>query len=282
MKFPFSIIILILVVLYGAWAYLAHLQGYSIQERYQELAQLPVYAYVADTTKVQPLMTSLKEIPGIRELSHETGFQAAKELIAAYELNLTDEMIAGYSFPDIITISFMPAAGIITAKAMAINLLRTQLPETELDSQSGSFSLILKELNSLKHRNLILNIYLAVMSLVLFIFIRLSYELHIYLKEKRRLISVVDILRHNKSLRGNTWLMLLLPVPLVAGLYYAGCYFVHLYENQIPYWNFLAMAASSLVGSLVIAMALRVYEHDRILSGEDDTTTQTAPEESSV
>lgn len=269
MKIPFSMIILILVVLYGAWAYLAHLQGYSIQERYEELAQLPLYAYVADTTKVQPLMDSLKEIPGLASLKHETGFQAVKELIQAYELNLTDEMIAGYTFPDIITIYFVPAPGIINSKAMALNLLRTQLQETELDSQSGSFAQILKELQSLKHRNLIFNIYLALMSLVLFIFIRLSYELHLFLKEKRRLISVVDILRHDKNLRSHTWLMLLIPVPLVAGLYYAGCYLGHLYENQIPYWNFLAMAASALAGSLIIAMALRVYEHDRRLSSEE-------------
>lgn len=269
MKIPFSIIIIILVVLYGTWAYLAHSQGYSIQERYNELAQLPVYAYVADTTKVQPLLGSLKDIPGIASIKHETGFQAAKELIGAYELNLTDDMIAGYSFPDIITITFNASPGISTSKAQVMDILRTQLSEIDLDSQSGSFSNTLKELNSLKHRNLIFNIYLGAMSFIFFIVIRLSYELHFFLKARRRLVSVVDTLRHNKNLKWHTWLMLLLPVPLVCALYYAGWYFGHLYENLIPYWNFFAMAASSLLGSFTIAMALRVYEHDRILGAYD-------------
>ncbi len=38
------------------------------------------------------------------------------------------------------------------------------------------------------------------------------------------------------------------------------------WPNLIPWWVFATMALSSLIATVVIAMMLRVYEHDRILA----------------
>ncbi|KAF5054142.1 hypothetical protein DSECCO2_391100 [anaerobic digester metagenome] len=265
MNSRFYLIIALLIILYGAWAYLAHSHGSSTGDRYEALAKLPVYAYVADTTKVASIVAGLENISGIATYTHETGYQAARELIKAYGLPLTEDTIAEYSFPDLITVNFLPARSIISAKASTLDLLRTHLEESDLDSQSTAFGEILQELSLLQRRSVVFTIYAGIMMLIIFIFSRLSYELHIYLKSKRRLVSVVDVMRHNKLNASHTWMMLILPVALVVAIYFAGAYLKY-WPNLIPWWVFASMALSSLIATFVIAMMLRVYEHDRILA----------------
>ncbi len=182
-------------------------------------------------------------------------------------------MIADYFFPDVLTVFFKAESGIIGAKERVMYLLRTHLDENDLDSQSQAFTEIIKELKWVKSRRLIFNIYAAVMMLIIFIFSRISYELQIYLKGKRRLVSVVDIMRHNRLNASHTWMMLILPVALITAGYYAGHYLAF-WQNLVSWWEFVIMAATALIGSLIIIMMLRVYEHDRILdnapkAGED-------------
>jgi cell division protein FtsX len=120
MNSRFYLIIALLIILYGAWANLAHSHGSSTGDRYEALAKLPVYAYVADTTKVASIVSGLENISGIATYTHETGYQAARELIKAYGLPLTEDTIAEYSFPDLITVNFLPARSIISAKASTL------------------------------------------------------------------------------------------------------------------------------------------------------------------
>lgn len=264
MNARFYLIIALLIILYGAWAFLAHTNAMSADSRYEALAKLPVYVYVADTTKVAAIIADIEASPGIAQYQHETGDQAAFELIEAYGLPLSESMIAEYQFPDLITVSFKAGQSNITAKAGLMDLLRTHLDENDIDSQSTAFSQIVQELKWTRQRSIIFTIYAAVMMLIIFIFSRLSYELHIYLKSKRKMVSVVDVMRHNSLNASHTYTMLLLPIPLVVAVYYGGMY-LGWWQNLIQWWVFAAMASSALISTFVIAMMLRIYEHDRIL-----------------
>ena len=266
MNSRFFLILALLSLLYGAWAYLAHRGAESIELCYEELAKLPVYAYISDTTRVQPILEGIGGIGGISSFKHETGYQAAMELIESYEIPLSREQILDYHFPDLITVYFKPGAANIPAKASLMSLLRTHIEEADIDSQSGSFGRMMAELKHEKQRAYAFTIYSSILMLIIFIFIRISYELHLYLKEKRRLISVVDLLRHRKMKASHTWILLFLPILDVALIYYGLSYFASLWPQRIYWWDFAAMAASSLLGTLIITFALRSYEHDRILA----------------
>ena len=268
MNARFYLILLLLSLLFGAWTYLAHNQGESVKACYQELSSLPVYAYVADTTHVEPIKNGLQGISSLQGFEHETGYQAALELIEAYGLPLSDEMVATYRFPDLFTITFPADKAGIGAKARVMDLLRVHLPEEDIDAQMGAYGKLLEELDRLSHRNLIFNIFASVLLFLIFIFSRISYELHIYLKQKRQLISVVDVMRHNKLNAAHSWMMLLVPGAFVSGLYYLGVYLGR-WENLASWWSFASMGALSLIATLVIFFSLRVYEHDAILSNEE-------------
>ncbi|MCK9556447.1 MAG: hypothetical protein PHO85_03140 [Candidatus Cloacimonetes bacterium] len=268
MNARFYLILVLLSLLFGAWAYLAHNQGESVKACYNELSLLPVYAYVADTTHVEPIRNGLEGISPLKGYEYETGYQAALELIEAYALPLTNDMVSTYSFPDVFTITFPSNKAGIEAKARVMDLLRMYLPEEDIDAQTSAYGKIMEELDRLSHRNLILNIFVGLLLFLIFIFSRLSYELHIYLKQKRQLISVVDVMRHNKLNAAHSWLMMLVPGGVVSGLYYLGVY-LERWENLASWWSFASMGILSLIATLVIYFNLRVYEHEAILGNAE-------------
>jgi hypothetical protein len=199
------------------------------------------------------------------------------ELISSYSLPLSDNMIADYNFPDVITIKFKPIHATIQEKARVMDILRSRIGENDIDSQSGAFSEIVKEISWIKFRTIAFTIYAGVMMLLIFLFSRLSYELHIYLKQKRKLVSVVDIIRHNKLNASHTWMMLLFPVSFVAAVYYGGWY-LGKWQNLAVWWSFAAMAGSSILGTMIIYFSLRVYEHDSTMQ-ETDVVIVTPPKQ---
>lgn len=268
MNARFYLILLLLSILFGAWTYLAHNHGAFAYSSYEDLAQLPVYAYVADTTAVKPIMEGISRIEHIAGAEHETGFQAAMELIEAYGLPITDGTVADYRFPDVITITFPPSHAGIAAKTRVMDLLRTYIPEDDLDSQSNAYAKGISRLEQLGHRNMVFNIFAGLLMFLVFIFSRLSYEMHIYLKQKRKLISVVDVMRHNKLNAAHSWTMMVVPAGLVAGLYYLGVY-LNRWENLASWWSFASMGALSLIATLIIFFSLKAYEHDLVLQNSE-------------
>lgn len=279
MNARFYLIILLICVLFGAWAFLAHNHGLSEQAYYEKLSRLPVYAYVADTTKVEPIKKELASVSAIKDVEHETGFQAAMELIDAYGLPLTDEMVADYQFPDILTVVFPAHKAGIEAKKQVMNKLLLHLDPDDIDSQSNAYNEIIMDLQRLSLRHLVFSIFAGLLLLLLFICSRLSYEMHIYLKQKRQLISIVDVMRHKKMNLVHSWMMLVIPVGLVCGGYYLGVYFER-WGNYVAWWNFVLMAGLILVGTLVLYFCLRRYEQDSALNDlEPIEVTSKAEEE---
>lgn len=245
-----------MLLLFGAWTYLAHEDCIREKKYYEELSQLPVYAYVADTTKVAVLLDSLQAISDLAELKHETGFQAALELIGSYDLPLDDNMIADYSFPDLITITFLPTAGSIQAKEQVMRILQAELNPEDIDSQDGAYDKIIKRLREFRFRRFLYLIFIAFILFILFINTRMDYEMQRSIKEKNKPSGAVHQLRFKSARALRSFLMLILPSALVIAAYYAGSY-IDLWQ-LMPIWQvFALMVGLSILASLVLVFRLK-------------------------
>ncbi len=261
MKSRFILNIIMLIALFAGWLYLSHDHGLSQKAKLEDLSRLPIYAYVADSTKVGTIMNELKNIPGIRNLKHETGFQAAAELITAYGLPLSEDMIGDYSFPDVITIDLEPAYQALISKPLILDALRRHIPETDIDSQASAFNDLSEELELIRNRMLWFTIFVAILILLIYVFGRLSFELHVLLNYQGRRHSVVDKIRHHAQGVQHTWTMLLLPLPVCLLGYFALVYALPL-PQLIPWWIFVAQAAAALAGTLITHFILHTFERE--------------------
>jgi hypothetical protein len=71
MKTRYLLILFTLIVLFGAWLYLSYQIGISEPDKLEKLANLPIYAYVADTTQVAAILSELKPVPGIKNVVYK-------------------------------------------------------------------------------------------------------------------------------------------------------------------------------------------------------------------
>ncbi|MDI3503565.1 MAG: hypothetical protein PWP64_501 [Candidatus Cloacimonadota bacterium] len=276
MNTRFYLVIILMLLLFSAWTYLAHEDSIRESKYYEELSALPVYAYVADTTQVAYLLDDLQAVPELAELKHETGFQAALELISSYDLPLDDNMIADYSFPDLITITFQPTAGSIQAKEQVIRILQKQLQPEDIDSQEGACAKIIKRLEEFKIRRLLYLIFIAFTILILFINTRMDYEMQRSIKEKYKVRGAVDQLRFKSARALRTLLMLILPSALVIAAYYAGSY-AELWQFR-PIWDtFGTMVGVSVLASLILVFRLKSLDQAMVFA-EVEQEQQTVPE----
>lgn len=261
MKTRFMLIIAMLIVLFGAWLYLSYQISRSYQAKLDDLSQLPVYAYISDTTKVAIILQELQPITAIESVVHETAAEASSELLEAYGLPLNEDMISDYSFPDIITITLKPINESLQAKATILRTLRAHVTEAEIDSQASAYSNVAEELKLINRQSLLANIIIAVLFLLIFVFSRTSFELHVLLTRKGKTISVVDKIRHAKQGIWHTWTMLLIPLPLCIAGYFILVYSLKL-PYLLPYWVFGAQFAAALIGTLITHFTLHTFEHE--------------------
>ena len=264
MKTKFFLITLLITLLFGAWAYLAHDHGHSVKLRQDEIADLPIYAYVADTTRVSIITESLSQISAVASVEHERGFQAALELIQSYDLQLSDEMIADYDFEDLITIHLESGSAALDARDRVLMVLRAHLDDADIDSQEAAYRMIASDLDALEIRQLIFSIFVSLIMFLIFIFARLSYELDVLVKRVYNLYNNVDILRHKRSLAIHHWLLLIFPVGLTAAGYYGGVY-LQKWEAYAADWSFILMASLGLIATLINYLSLLSYERNALL-----------------
>lgn len=271
MKNRFYPIVILVILLFGAWTYLSHQKAEILTQNYVELARLPIYAYVADTTLVSPLLEKLAEIPDLDSLRHDTGFQAAEELVTAYNLPLEKGMIAGYDFPDVITITFPPSDKGIAAKTAVMALLYERLPEEDIDSQKSAYDRLLQHLKQNRASWLGYSVLIALLMLRLLMAIRMSFEQRQYHRQARKSRSIVDMMRLKKSRAKRTLLITILPPALAIAFYYAVGFF-KLWESYNLWWNFLMMGLVSILGSLAYYFEFRSYEQEDLLSLPEPAT----------
>jgi len=261
MNVRFYPVIALLVVLFSAWLYLGYEHSISMQQKLDDLTRLPVYAYVSDSTQVSPLLKQLQALPAIQSVSHETGQHAAGELIGAYGLPLDESMIRDYSFPDVITINFAPQMQAIETRDVALDILRTTIPETDIDAQATAYQDVSNELKTLQTRSIHFHAFAGIVLLLIFVFLRLAVELQLLLAYKGKKHTVVDRLRHEKKGIVHTWTMLAIPLPLCLAVYFLIVY-VGGIPQLMPWWVFVTMAASALIGTLANHFSLHTFERE--------------------
>ncbi len=257
----FFLIIFMLLLLFGGWLYVGYQNALSHQAKLDEITRLPIYAYVADTTKVSLIMAELKSVPAIKDVIHETAEQASRELISSYDLPLNEDMIADYTFPDIITVNLQPLSQALKSKPVILDILRSHIDEADIDSQSSSYNNLSYELQVITKRGVAFHVFTAILLLLIFVFSRLSFELHLLLMSKGKHHSVVDTIRHRKQGVQHTWSMLLVPLPIGIIIYFAFVYLRPM-PQLLPYWVFLVQAASAFIGTLITHFTLHTFEQE--------------------
>jgi len=264
MKTRYLLILFTLNVLFGAWLYLSYQIGISETDKLEKLANLPIYAYVADTTQVAAILSELKPVPGIKNVVYETPMQAASELIQAYALPITEEMISDYALPAIITINLEPNRESISSKPIIMDILRSHLPEADIDSQSSAYRIIIEELKHLDLYNIVFNVVIGILILIIYIFSRTTLELHKLFHYKGNKHSAIENIRLQRQSVKHTWLMLLVPLPICLIGYFAWIYFKPL-PQLIPYWVFLVQAAAAILGTLINHFILHSFERQMVM-----------------
>jgi len=221
MKSRFFFMTLAICVLLAGWIVLEYQYEQARQEKYQQLSQLPTYIYVADSTRVAPLLERLADFETIGELNLETGLQAADELIHAYQLAISFASIREYEFPHIITLKFKPIKASVDEKTAVMRAIAEhQIPLSDIDAQSIAWNRIVGELNAMQTRWITFTIVTGLLLGLLFFFMRFAYELRFLLLQKKQLVSVADALKKSTQTNRQTWLMFLIPLIVAIGGYF--------------------------------------------------------------
>ena len=263
MKTRFFLMTALICLLLAAWIWLEQQYETARQEKYRQLSELPVYIYVADSSRVAPLMERLSGVPQLRDINLETGLQAADELVQAYQLPIGTGTLADYRFPSVITLLFKPEAASIQIKPAVMRAIAEQQIElTDIDAQSNAWAILVNELAALKSRWLLYTVITALSMALLFFFMRLSYELRFLLMQKRKLVSVADALRVTSENVRHTWAMLVMPLLLSVGGYFLLDVLGYL-QAIIPLWWFAIPAGSLLASTAIVFIVLNMYFHDK-------------------
>lgn len=276
MRIRFFFMTLAICILLSGWIILEYQYEQARQEKYQQLSQLPTYVYVADSSRVAPLLERLADFPFIQELNLETGLQAADELIHAYQLAISFASIKEYEFPHIITLKFKPIKASVDGKTAVMRAIAEhQIQLSDIDAQSTAWSQISGELQSLHFRWISFTILSSLLLGLLFFFMRFAYELRFLLLQKRRLASVADALKMSTENHRHTWMMLLAPLIFAFGGYFA-LGLANLIPTIIPLWWFAIPTGVMLFATLCITLILNIYFHDQTFqpqleSSEDES-----------
>jgi hypothetical protein len=271
MKSRFFFMTLAICVLLAGWIVLEYQYEQARHEKYQQLSQLPTYIYVADSTRVAPLLERLADFETIAELNLETGLQAADELIHAYQLAISFASIREYEFPHIITLKYKPVKAAMqerTAVMRAISEHQIQL--SDIDAQSTAWNRIVSELDTLQNRWIAFTIITSVMLGMLFFFMRFAYELRFLLLQKRQMVSVADALRKSTATNRQTWLMLLVPLIVVIGGYFI-LGLLDVIPFIIPLWWFAIPAGVLVLSTFSLTLIINIYIHNQALQPQFDT-----------
>ncbi|HAN41036.1 MAG TPA: hypothetical protein GX398_02360 [Candidatus Cloacimonetes bacterium] len=265
MKSRFFFMTLAICVLLAGWIVLEYQYEQARQEKYQQLSQLPTYIYVADSTRVAPLLERLADFETIGELNLETGLQAADELIHAYQLAISFASIREYEFPHIITLKFKPIKASVDEKTAVMRAIAEhQIPLSDIDAQSIAWNRIVGELNAMQTRWITFTIVTGLLLGLLFFFMRFAYELRFLLLQKKQLVSVADALKKSTQTNRQTWLMFLIPLIVAIGGYFI-LGLLDVIPLIIPLWWFTIPAGVLIVATFAINLVISIYIHDQML-----------------
>lgn len=264
----FFIILSLVTLLFGGWSFLAHEMGKEQRQSLKDLSELPVYCYISEMDKLDSILEGIQRMEGELEYKHETGFQAALELVESYGLPHSDSSIASYNLPDVITIRFPASHKAIESKTKLLSHLRIYLPEEDIDSQSGAYSKTLLRLKNQQREFIWFTAFVSILMLLVFVFGRQVLELKTYIKKQERRITALDLIRYRRKSSNRSLTMFVVPVGLSAAVYYLGAYLAF-WENLAIWWSFVVMAFVCVVGTIISHLIVRSYVMDMQLSMAD-------------
>jgi hypothetical protein len=261
MKAYYIMILLVVTVILTGWSYLHYQYQLSRDLKLRQLAKLPVYVYLADSTAVDSLSKELKEFPALASVKSETGLQAATELVNAYQLPLTESMLADYSFPNVVTLVFKPESASIPARKEVLKLLETKRIEpNDIDSQAQAWDLAEQDLKLFRNRWSEFTVFAAVLVLLAVVLLRLSMMFTLLLRLKGTSLTLLDRVRMHRSRLSQSLLLLFAPMLVNAGAYYLLVYFQQL-RGLIDWIFFCVQFGALLAATLILLLLFNLLEH---------------------
>lgn len=275
MKSRFYLILLMITAAFVAWTYIHYQYQESKKLRLDQLAQLPVYVYMADSTAVGTLRLQLGQLAQIQSLSFESGLDAAREVVKAYGLDLTESTLRDYDFPHVLTLLFKPELASFPARDKALAILASQgIPAVDIDNQEDAWKLTRQELNLLRNRWSNSTLFIAVLLFLLCVFSRLHLSLREALEHKGLKTDFLAALHQRKA---RFWVSLLLfAVPLLVNLaLYYGLLWLGQLQPLVDWQFFCIQAGTLLAASLVAHFLLDMQEQRTIWEYEPINVTTT-------
>lgn len=275
MKTRFYLILLMITAAFVAWTFIHHQYQESKKLRLDQLAQLPVYVYMADSTAVDTLRLQLGQIAQIQSLSFESGLDAARDVVEAYGLDLTESTLRDYDFPHVLTLLFKPDLASFPAREKALAVLARQgIAAVDIDNQDEAWKLTKQELNLLRKRWSNSTLYIAVILFLLCLFARLHLSLREALEHKGIKIDFLAAVQQRKTRFWESLLLFAVPLLVNLALYY-GLLWLGKLQPLVDWQFFCIQAGTLLAANLVAHFLLAMQEQKTIWDYEPINVTTT-------
>ncbi len=266
MKIRSALLLLLTTATLLAWTYIHYQYQQNHALKLEQLSRLPMYVYLADSTRVDSLTTQLKQIPQIRTLTVESGSQAVSELVAAYQLPITESMLEEYTFPSVVTVIFNGELASLAARQRVLNILSgLKIEPNDIDSQSLAWELLEKELELLSQRWSDFIIFSAVLVLLLIIFSQISLYFHFLLQTKKEKSSIIDHLQMHRTKLYTNFLLLFLPMLINLGTYFGLVYYEQI-KDLVDWLFFVIQFGTVLTGTLIALIVINVQQYGMMWS----------------
>lgn len=252
MRTSFVLILILVTACLVGWTLIHYQFQESRQHQLNQLPEIPVYVYVADSTSVDQLQHDLRQIPQLKSLVFAPGKSVARQSVVGHGLDITEGTLAGYRFPDTMTLTFNPVEASLEGRTKALSILgKYGVPAAEIDNQSEAWLKIRDELKYLRGRWSSFTIFTALILFLLFAFARINLFLRDSLEHKGIKTDFFTAIRKRKERFWQSLLLVIVPLAVNLAVYFWMVYFQQ--KPPLVDWQFFAVQAGTLLASAIVA-----------------------------
>jgi len=271
MKLHFTFLLLIAALMLIGWTIINYAAAVYAQNRLDELTSYPLLAYVADSTAASELASELIQHPGVDSIKIQSGLEASRQVIESHALNITADLLAKFSLPDIVHIYLQNTHSAIEQRDSLLAKIQTYVHPEDIESHPILYDKISADLHLIKTHSLYLNGFIALLMLLLVVFMRLNYENWQARLRPFKKRTVVDDIREKRTHIRHVVMMMFIPPALSPLLYY-----ILLYLNKISvfleWWVFALQLIVFIIASVIVIISENSFKHSDLLRIDDHSS----------
>lgn len=252
MRTSFVLILILVTACLVGWTLIHYQFQESRQHQLNQLPEIPVFVYMADSTSADQLQHELRQIPQLQSLVFAPGNSVARQSVAGHGLDITEGTLAGYRFPDVMKLTFNAEEASLEGRTKALSILgKYGIPAAEIDNQSEAWLKIREELIYLRGRWSSFTIFTAVILFLLFAFARINLFLRDSLEHKGIKTDFFAAVRKRKERFWQSLLLVVVPLAVNLAVYFWMVYFQQ--KQPLVDWQFFAIQAATLLAAAIVA-----------------------------